>query len=42
MRADLEAQLLKDRDSINKYEIVRIVLERLNAKGKLHFASAEK
>ena len=34
MRADLEAQVTKDRDSINKYEIVRIVLERVNATGE--------
>jgi restriction system protein len=32
--ADLEAQLRRDRDSINKYEIVRTVLERVNAKGE--------
>jgi hypothetical protein len=34
VRADLEAQVRNDRDSINKYEIVRAVLERLNAKGE--------
>ena len=32
--SDLEDQLRKDRNSINKYEIVRTVLERLNAKGE--------
>jgi restriction system protein len=32
--SDLEARLLKDRNSINKYEIVRTVLERLNSKGE--------
>jgi hypothetical protein len=32
--SDLEARLLKDRNSINKYEIVRAVLERLNRKGE--------
>jgi restriction system protein len=34
MREDLEEQVRKDRDSINKYEIVRVVLERLNARGE--------
>ena len=34
VRADLEEQLRKDRHSINKYEIVRTVLDRLNAKGE--------
>lgn len=34
VRADLETQLRIDRGSINKYEIVRVVLERLNAKGE--------
>jgi restriction system protein len=32
--SDLEARLRKDRNSINKYEIVRTVLERLNSKGE--------
>ena len=32
--SDLEAQLRKDRNSINKCEIVRTVLERLNTKGE--------
>jgi restriction system protein len=32
--SDLEAQLRNDRNSINKYEIVRTVLERLNTKGE--------
>ena len=32
--SDLEARLMKDRNSINKYEIVRTVLERLNSKGE--------
>ena len=35
MREDLEAQVRRDRDSINKYEIVRVVLERLNARGEV-------
>ena len=34
MLSDLEARLQSDRNSINKYEIVRTVLERLNAKGE--------
>lgn len=34
VRADLEAQLRNNRDSINKYDIARIVLERINAKGE--------
>jgi restriction system protein len=34
MLSDLEAQLQRDRKSINKYEIVRTVLQRLNAKGE--------
>jgi restriction system protein len=34
VRADLEEQLRKDRESINKYEIVRTILERLNARGE--------
>jgi restriction system protein len=32
--SDLEAKLRQDRNSINKYEIVRTVLERLNTKGE--------
>lgn len=32
--ADLETRLGNDRNSINKYEMVRTVLERLNAKGE--------
>jgi restriction system protein len=34
MLSDLEDRLDKDRNSINKYEIARTVLERLNAKGE--------
>ena len=34
MLSDLEVRLQRDRNSINKYEIVRTVLERLNAKGE--------
>jgi hypothetical protein len=32
--SDLETRLRNDRNSINKYEMVRTVLERLNAKGE--------
>ena len=32
--SDVETRLRNDRNSINKYEMVRTVLERLNAKGE--------
>lgn len=34
MTRDIAARVAKDRNSINKYEMVRIILERLNAKGE--------
>ena len=34
MLVDLETQLRNDRNSINKYEMVRTVLERLNTRGE--------
>lgn len=34
MLADLEAKLRADRDSVNKYEITRVILTRLNERGE--------
>jgi hypothetical protein len=40
--SDIEEQLLNDRDSVDKYGMVRTVLERLNARGDPPFKNGGK